>query len=260
MKAGRGTLGVCLAKQSQGGDPYKLACGLKERSQKRNPRASVVPSWTDLPIADSHRKSLAMAVAASDMKHGQSKASLLSHGGFKVLQSLKELMGRSSAPAASLGKAVALSPAPSEEQLAGMSCGIGDALGSAWPGKEPRATDNRGQYLKGESWVSGQPGHPKLREVGFLRGDPLSAVPKGLGTWSELSHRYSELCQLPYAYPYYKVLPEDELRCVSLDRFNPVLSEETVKGEKALKYFRWSADSHGVTDSAIFQISKSLMP
>jgi hypothetical protein len=30
---------------------------------------------------------------------------------------------------------------------------------------------------------------------------------------------------------------------VSLDRFNPVLSEETVKDERALKYFRWSADS-----------------
>ena len=83
---------------------------------------------------------------------------------------------------------MALSPAPSEEQLAGMSGGIGDALGSDWPGRDSRATDNRGQYLKGESWVSGGPGHPKLREVGFLRGEPLSAVPKGLGTWSELSH------------------------------------------------------------------------
>ena len=205
MKAGRGTLGVCLAKQSQGGDPDKLACGLKKRSQKRNPSPSVVPSWTDQPVADSHGKSRAMAVAASEMKHGESKASLLSHGGFKVLQSLKGSMGRSSTPAASLGKAVALSPAPSEEQLAGMSGGIGDALGSDWPGRDSRATDNRGQYLKGESWVSGGPGHPKLREVGFLRGEPLSAVPKGLGTWSELSQRYSELCQLLYAYPYYKV-------------------------------------------------------
>ncbi|XP_021018192.1 protein FAM220A isoform X1 [Mus caroli] len=260
MKAGRGTLGVCLAKQSQGGDPDKLACGLKKRSQKRNPSPSVVPSWTDQPVADSHGKSRATVAAASEMKHGQSEASLLCHGGFKVLQSLKGSMGRNSAPAASLGKAVALSPAPSEEQLAGVSRGIGDALGSDWPGREPRATDNCGLYLKGESWVSGRPGHPKLREVRFLRGDPLSAVPKGLGTWSELSHRYSELCQLPYAYPYYKVLPEDELRCVSLDRFNPVLSEETVKDEKALKYFRWSADSCGVTGSAIFQISKSLMP
>uniref|UniRef100_A0A8C6HL77 SIPAR domain-containing protein n=1 Tax=Mus spicilegus TaxID=10103 RepID=A0A8C6HL77_MUSSI len=260
MKAGRGTLGVCLAKQSQGGDPDKLACGLKKRSQKKNPSPSVVPSWTDQPVADSHGKSRAMAAAASEMKHGQNKASLLHHGGFKVLQTLKGSMGRSSAPAASLGKAVALPPAPSEEQLAGMSRGIGDALGSDWPGREPRATDNHGQYLKGESWVSGWPGHPKLREVGFLRGEPLSAVPKGLGTWPELSHQYSELCHLPYAYPNYKVLPEDELRCVSLDRFNPVLSEETVEDEKTLKYFRWSADNHGVTGSAIFQISKSLMP
>lgn len=204
MKAGRGTLGVCLAKQSQGGDPDKLACGLKKRSQKRNPSPSVVPSWTDQPVADSHGKSRATVAAASEMKHGQSKASLLCHGGFKVLQSLKGSMGRNSAPAASLGKAVALSPAPSEEQLAGVSRGIGDALGSDWPGREPRATDNCGQYLKGESWVSGRPGHPKLREVRFLRGDPLSAVPKGLGTWSERSHRYSELCQLPYAYPIIK--------------------------------------------------------
>ena len=79
---------------------------------------------------------------------------------------------------------MALSPAPSEEQLAGMSRGIGDALGSDWPGREPRTTDNRGQYLKGESWVSGRPGHPKLREVGSLRCEPLSAVPRELGIGS----------------------------------------------------------------------------
>lgn len=260
MRAGRGTLGVCLAKQSQGGDPDKLACGLKERSQKRNPSPSVVPSWTDQPVADSHGKSPATAAASSKMKHGQSKASLLRHVGFKVLQSLKGSMGRSSAPAASLGKAVALFPAPSEEQLAGVSHGIGDALESDWPGRAPRATDRCEQYLKGESWVSGWPGHPKLREVGFLRGEPLSAVPKGLGTWSELTHRYSELCQLPYAYPYYEVLPEDETRCVSIDCFKPVLSEKTVDDEKTLKYFRWSADSRGVPGSEVSQISKSLMP
>ena len=115
------------------------------------------------------------------MKHGQSKASLLRYGGFKVLQSLKGSMGRNSTPAASLGKAVALSPAPSEEQLAGMSRGIGDALGSDWPGRDSRATDSHEQYLKGESWVSGRPSHPKLREVGSLRGEPLSVVPRGLG-------------------------------------------------------------------------------
>lgn len=161
-------------------------------------------------------------------------------------------MGRSSAPAASLGKAVALFPAPSEEQLAGVSRGIGDALEIDWPGREPRATDRHEQYLKGESWVSGWPGHPKLREVGFLRGEPLSAVPKGLGTWSELSHRYSELCQLPYAYPYYEVLPEDEMRCVSLDRFKPVLSEETVDDEKTLKYFRWSTSVWDVLGVQLF--------
>jgi hypothetical protein len=33
---------------------------------------------------------------------------------------------------------------------------------------------------------------------------------------------------LPYVYPYYEVLPEDKTKCVSLDCFNPVLSEETV--------------------------------
>lgn len=90
-------------------------------------------------------------------------------------------MGRISAPAASLGKAVALSSAPSEEQLARVSHGIQDALGSDWPGRESRATDSHEQYLKGESWVSGRPSHPKLREVGSLRGEPLSVVPRGLG-------------------------------------------------------------------------------
>lgn len=236
MRAGRGTLGVCLAsvKQSQGGDLDKLTCGLKKRSQKGNPSPSDVPSWTDQPVADSHGKSRATAAASSEMKHGQSKAKLILHSGFRVLQCLKEARGRSSAPAASLGKAVGLSSAPSEEHLSGVSRGIGDALGSDWPGREPRATDSRGQYLKGESWVSGWPLHPKLREMGFLRGEPLSAVPRGLGTGSELSYRYSELCQLPYAYTHDEVFPEDKTRCVSLDHLNPVFSKETVEDEKTL--------------------------
>lgn len=93
-------------------------------------------------------------------------------------------MGRISVPAASLGKAVALSSAPSQEQLARVSHGIGEALGTDWPGREPKATDSHEQYLKGESWVSGRPGHPKLREVGSLRCEPLSAVPRELGIGS----------------------------------------------------------------------------
>ncbi|XP_028611895.1 LOW QUALITY PROTEIN: protein FAM220A [Grammomys surdaster] len=257
MRAGRGTLGVCLAsvKQSQGGDLDKLACGLKKRSQKGNPSPSDVPSWTDQPVADTHGKSRGRVAASSEMKHDQSEANLILHSGFRVLQHLKGPMGRSSA----LGKAVVLSSAPSEERLPGVSCGVGDVLGSDWPGRESRATDSRGQYLKGESWVSGWPHHPKLREMGFLRGEPLSAVPEGLGTRSELSYRYSELCQLPYAYTHYEVFPEDKTGCVSLDHLNPMFSEETLEDEKTLKCFRWSADSHGVTGSAVVQISKSLM-
>lgn len=236
MRAGRGTLGVCLAsvKQSQGGDLDKLACGLKKRSEKRNPSPSDVPSWTDQPVADTHGKSRAMVAASSKVKRDQSKANLILHSGFKALQYLKESMGRNSTPAASLSMAMVLSSAPSEEHVAGVSGGIGDTLGSDWPAREPRATDSCGQYLKGEAWVSGWQGHSKLREVGFLRGEPLSAVPKGLGTRSELSHRCSELCQLPYAYPYYEVLPEDKTRRVSLDRLSPVFSEETVEDEKTL--------------------------
>lgn len=235
MRAGRGTLGVCLAsvKQSQGGDLDKLACGLKRRSEKRNPSPSDVPSWTDQPVADTHGKSRAMAAASSEMKRDQSKASLILHSGFKALQYLKESMGRNSTPAASLSMAVVLSSAPSEEHGAGVSSGIGDTLGSDWPAREPRTTDSCGQYLKGEAWVSGWQGHPKLREVEFLRGEPLSAVPKWLGTRSELSY-CSELCQLPYTYPYYEALPEDKTRCVSLDHLSPVFSEETVEDEKTL--------------------------
>lgn len=236
MRAGRGTLGVCLArvKQSQGGDLDKLACGLKKRSQKGNPSPSAVPSWTDQPVADTYGKSRATAAASSETKCAQSKASLVLHRGFTVLHYLKGSMGRSSAPAASVGRAVVLSSAPSEEHLSGVSRGIGDTLGSDWLGREPRATDSRGQYLKGESWVSGWPCHPKLREMGFLSDEPLSAVPKGLGTKSELSYQYSELCQLPYAYTHYEVFPEDKTRCVSLDHLNPVFSEETVEDEKTL--------------------------
>ncbi|XP_052023906.1 protein FAM220A [Apodemus sylvaticus] len=233
MRAGRGTLGVCLArvKQSHGGDLDKLACGLKKRSQKGNPSPSDVPFWTDQPIADTHGKSPATAAASSEMKEDHSKASRVLHSGFKEPQSLKGSVGRSSAPAASLGKAAARSSAPSE---AGVSGDIWDALGSDWPGRALRATHSRGQNLKGESWVSGWPGHPKLREMGFLRGEPLSAVPKGLGPGSELSYQYSRLCQLPCAHTHYEVLPEDKTRCVSLDRLNRVFSEETVEDEKPL--------------------------
>ncbi|GAB1290442.1 Protein FAM220A [Apodemus speciosus] len=232
MRPGTGTLGVCLArvKQLQGGDLDRLAYGLKKRSQKGHPSPSDVPFWTDQPIADTHGKSPAMA-AASAMKQDESKASRVLHGGFKEPQSLKGSVRRSSAPAASLGKTVALSSAPSEP---GVSRDIGDALRSDWPGRGLRATHSRGQNLKGESWVSGWPGHPRLRGMGFLRGGPLSAVPKGLGTGSELSCRYSELCQLPYAHTHYEVLPEDKMRFVSLDRLNPVFSEEKVEDEKPL--------------------------
>lgn len=64
MRAGRGTLGVCLArvKQSHGGDLDKLACGLKKRSQKGNPSPSDVPFWTDQPSVD-----LYMATALSGL-------------------------------------------------------------------------------------------------------------------------------------------------------------------------------------------------
>ena len=39
MRAGTGTLGVCLAivKQSQGGDQDKLACGLKKSEEEPEP-------------------------------------------------------------------------------------------------------------------------------------------------------------------------------------------------------------------------------
>lgn len=236
MRGGRGTLGICLAnvKWSQGGDLDKLSCGLKKRSQKGSPSPSDVPSWTDQPTADTDGKSQATVAASLEMKHDQSKAGLILHSGSEVLQYLKESMGRNSAPGASVSKAVVLSSAPSEEHLAGVSFGIGDGLGSDLPGRGPKATDCRGQYHKGESWVSGQPGHPKLREMAFLKGAPLNAVPQRLGTGSELSYPYSELCQPPYAYAHYEALPEDQMRCVSLSCLSPVFPEQTVESENTL--------------------------
>lgn len=249
MRTGTGSLGVYLArvKQSQGGDLDKLACGLKKRSQKGRPSPSDVPFWTDQPIAETHGKSPATAAAASAMKPGEGKASRMRHGGVKEPQSLKGPARRSSA----------LSSAPSE---AGVSRDIGDALGSDWLGRALRAAHSHGQNLKGESWVSGWPGHPRLRGMGFLRGGPLSAVPKGPGTGSELSYRYSELCQLPCVYTHYYVLPEDKTRRVSPDRLNPVLSEETAEDEKPL-----SSTSEGLqiaVGSLALQSSRlaSLMP
>lgn len=260
MRAGRGTPGTCLAdvKRSQGGDLDKLSCGLEERSQKGSPSPADVPSWTDQPAADTDGKSQDTVVASLEMKHDQIEADLILHSGYKVLQYLKESMGRNLAPAASVSKILS---SASEEHLAGVSCGIGDALGSNWPGKGPRATDSCGQYPKGESWVSGWPGHPKLREMGFLKCELLSAVPEGLGTRSELSYPYSELCQLPYASVHYEVLPEDETRCVSLDHLNPMFSEQTVEYEKTLSSLKSTSDGLQivvrVTGSAILQISKS---
>ncbi|XP_036028527.1 protein FAM220A [Onychomys torridus] len=261
MRGGRGTLGTFLAnvKRSQGGNLDKLSCDLKKRSQKGSPSRADVPSWTDQPVADTDGKSQDTVVASLEMKHDQSEADRILHSGYKVLQYLKESMGRNLAPAASISKI--LSPA-SEEHLAGVSCGIGDALGSNWPGKGPRATDSCGQYPKGESWVSGWPGHPKLREMGFLKCKLLlSVVLEGLGTRSELSYPYSELCQLPYASAHYEVLPEDETRCVSLDCLNPVFSEQTVEYNKTLSSLKSTSEGLqivvGVTGSAILQISKS---
>jgi hypothetical protein len=59
---------------------------------------------------------------------------------------------------------------------------------------------------------------------------------------------------LPYAYPYYELLPEDMTRCVSLDRFNPVLSEETVEDEKILS--NTSGGLHIVVGSLALQSSR----
>lgn len=229
MRGGRGTLGICLAneKWSQGGALDKLSRGLKKRSQKGSSSPSNVPSWTDQPTADTYGKSQATVVASMEMKHDQSKVGLILHSGSEVLQYLKESVGRNSAPGASISKAVVLFSAPSEEHLAGVSFGIGDRLGSDLPGRGSKATDSRGQYHKGESWVSGWPGHPKLREMAFLNGAPLNAAPQSLGTGPELSYPYSELCQLPYAYAHYEALPEDQMRRMSLSCLSPVFSEQT---------------------------------
>ncbi|CAO2630492.1 Protein FAM220A [Lemmus lemmus] len=251
MRGRRGTLGACLTnvRRSQGGDLDKLLCGLKKRSRKGSPSPAYVPSWTDQPATDTDGRSQDTVVASLEMNHGQ-----------KVLQYLKESTGRNLAPAASISK-VLLSAL--EEHLAGVSCGIRDALGSDWPGRGPRATDSCGRNPKGESWVSGWSDHPKLREVGFLKGEPLSAVPEGPGTRSELSHPYSELCQLPYAYAYYEVLPEDETRCVSLDGSKPMFPEQTVDHEETLSSLKSTLDGlQLVVGSLALQSSRSasLMP
>ncbi|KAL1768730.1 FAM220A [Sigmodon hispidus] len=260
MRDGRGTLGIFMAnvKRSQGGDLDKLSCGLKKRSQKGSPSPADVPSWTDQPIADTDGKSQDIVVASLEMKHDQDEADLILHSGYKVLQYLKESMGGNSAPAASVSKILS---SASEKYLAGVPCGSRYALGSDWPGRGPRATDSYGRYPKGKSWVSGWPSHPKQREMGFLKSEPLTAVPEGPSTELELSYPHSELCHLPYAHAHYEVLPEDQTRCVSLDCLDPVFSDQSVEyGKKTLKlkkYFRWSADSRGVAGSSIFQISKS---
>lgn len=195
MRGGRGTLGTCLenVKRSQGGDLDKLSCGLKKRSQKGSPSPADVPSWTDQPGADTDGKSQDTVVASLGMKHDQSGADLMLHSGYRVLQYLKESMGRSLAPAASVSKVLS---SALEEHLAGVSRGIGEALGSDWPGRRPRVTDSCGPYPKGESWVSGWSGHPKLREMGFLKGEPPSAVAEGPVTRSGLSYPYFELCHV----------------------------------------------------------------
>ncbi|CAH7271947.1 protein FAM220A [Phodopus roborovskii] len=262
MRGGRGTLGTCLEniKRSQGGDLDKLSCGLKRRSQKGSPSPADVPSWTDQPAADTDGKSQDTVMASLGMKHDQSEADLILHSGYKVLQCLKESVGRNSAPAASVSKVLSFAL---EEHLVGVSGGIGDALGSDWLGRRPRAIDRCERYPNGESWVSGWPGHPKLREMGFLKGEPLSAVAEGPDIGSELSYPYFELYQLPYAYAYYEILPEDEARCVFLDCLYPMFSEQTVEYEETLSSLKSTSDGlQRVVGSLALQSSRlaSLMP
>lgn len=247
MRGRRGTLGACLTnvRRAQGGDLDKLLCGLKKRSWKGSPSPACVPSWTDQPAAGTDGRSQDTVVASLEMKRGQSEADLIL---YEVLQYLKESTGRNLAPAASISKVLV---SALEEHLAGVSCGLRDALGSDWP-------DSCERYPKGESWVSGWPGHPILREMGFLKGEPLSAVPEGPGTRSDLSHPHPELCQLPYAYSYYEVLPEDETRCVSLDGSNPVFSEQTVDHKETLSSLRGTSDGlQLVVGSLALQSSRS---
>lgn len=247
MRGRMGTLGACLTnvRRAQGGDLDKLLCGLKKRSRKGSPSPACVPSWTDQPAAGTDGRSQDTVVASLEMKRGQSEPDLIL---YEVLQYLKESTGRNLTPAASIGKVLV---SALEVHLAGVSCGIRDALGSDWP-------DSCGRYPKGESWVSGWPGHPKLREMGFLKGQLLSAVPEGLGTGSELSHPHPELCQLPCAYAYYQVLPEDETRCVSLNGSNPVFSEQTVDHKETLSSLRSTSDGlQLVVGSLALQSSRS---
>lgn len=247
MRGRRGTLGACLTniRRAQGGDLDKLLCGLKKRNRKGSPSPACVPSWTDQPAAGTDGRSQDTVVASLEMKRGQSEADLIL---YEVLQYLKESMGRNLAPAASVSKVLV---SALEEHLAGVSCGLRDALGSDWP-------DSCGWYPKGESLVSGWPGHPKLREMGFLKGEPLSAVPERPGTRLDLSHPHPELYQLPCAYSYYEVLPEDETRCVSLDGSNPVFSEQTVDHKETLSSLKsTSVGLQLVVGSLALQSSRS---
>lgn len=231
MRDGRGTLGTCLAKvkRSQGSDLDKLSRGLKKITQKGSPDPADVPSWKDQPAVCTDRRSQD-AAASLEIKGDLSQAEL--HSGHKALPNPVESMGRDSALAAP-SKALGLSSAPARECLAGVSRGIGEALGKGRPGRGSGATDSHGgQCPKGESWVWGWPGQPEPWEMGLLEGEPLSAFSNEPGAESELSCPCSELFQMPDAR--HEFLPKDKTRFVCLDDLKTLLSVQTVGYEKTL--------------------------
>lgn len=247
MRDGGGILSTCLTEaKGEGGDDWdKQLCSLKKRTQKGSPCPADVPFWMDKFAADVNGNSQ-NKVLSLERKNDLSDTGLLLQNGNKELPYLKKSMGRNSAPAAAPTKAMGLFSASAEEHLAGVFLRVREALGRDWLRSGPRAIDNhKGQCPKREPWVSGQPVHPKLWEMGVFKGEPPSALHEGVGSESELSCLHSVLPATLHSSP--EVLLEDETRCVFLDHLKPMFSEQTTEYKKMLSCVKSTSNGLQIT-------------
>ncbi|XP_053410474.1 protein FAM220A [Nycticebus coucang] len=230
MRDKRRPFGTCLekVKWERGADLIKPLSSLKKRMQEESPCPADIPSWMNKP-GNPQTETISL-----EMKSDLRGADVLLHNGNKVLLPyLKESVRRNSDSAATPSKAMGLFSVPAEEHLAGVSCGVAEALGRDWLGREPRAMgSHRGQCSKGEFGLSGLPCHQELLGMEINKDDPPSAFPEGLGSELEPSCLRSVLSVVLHTCP--EVLLNDETKHIFLEHLKPMFSKQTIEYKKML--------------------------
>lgn len=232
MRDERGTPCTCLTKGKGEGDHLdKLLCRLR-RAQEENPRPSDVSCRAKKPVVDENGNSQ-NKTSSLEMKNDLREVSLLLHAGDKVFPYLKESVRRNSASPSAGSQAVDLFSAPAEDRFAGASCGVQEALGRAWLGRGPGATDSRrGPCCQRELWGSGPRCRQKRPEMGIPEHEPPSAFLEGRGSELEPACPHSVLGTLPHTRR--EVSPSDEAERVFPGHSEPVVSGQTAEYKKML--------------------------